>query len=85
MMIGLKQQTRPECLWMQAGVVRKKHCYQDFFCNGCQFDRSMNRVCLAIKALKKSKCPSQGKGLILLPGRTGSRQCPLANAPVSIT
>jgi glycine cleavage system H lipoate-binding protein len=62
MMIGLKQQTRPECLWMQAGVVRKKHCYQDYFCNGCQFDRSMNRVCLANKALKKKQIPITGKG-----------------------
>ncbi|MCP3899460.1 MAG: glycine cleavage system protein H [Desulfobacteraceae bacterium] len=35
----------PACLWMQAGVVAKKKCYQDFSCTACRFDKSMRTTC----------------------------------------
>ncbi|MCG6894802.1 MAG: glycine cleavage system protein H [Desulfobacteraceae bacterium] len=34
----------PACLWMQAGVVRKKDCRRDYHCQGCRFDRAMRRA-----------------------------------------
>ena len=48
MNITLKQTetaSDPDCLWMQAGIVRKKSCALDFQCNTCRFDRALRRVC----------------------------------------
>jgi len=81
MITGLKQQTRPECLWMQAGVVRKKNCYKDFFCNGCQFDRSMTRVCLANETMKEKKIPITGKGAGFVAWQDRLRTVPVGKRP----
>jgi glycine cleavage system H lipoate-binding protein len=35
----------PACLWMQAGVVAKKDCKNDFSCTTCRFDKTMRDVC----------------------------------------
>jgi len=40
-----KTGTPPACLWMQAGVVRKKDCLLAFECDSCRFDRALRRVC----------------------------------------
>ena len=32
------------CLWMQAGVVRRKSCTRGYRCGGCAFDRALGRV-----------------------------------------
>jgi glycine cleavage system H lipoate-binding protein len=49
----LKQQRFPNCLWMQAGVVKKKSCHSDFACNTCTFDKALNRVCTQNKEMKR--------------------------------
>ncbi|MDX9785311.1 MAG: glycine cleavage system protein H [Desulfobacterales bacterium] len=33
-----------QCLWMQAGVVRKRYCCLDYNCPACRFDRMLRRV-----------------------------------------
>ena len=50
----------PACLWMQAGVVRKKFCPHDYDCTGCRFNRAMNRVCMENEALKAEGKPLTG-------------------------
>lgn len=40
-----RTETAPDCLWMQAGVVRKKACFLDFQCSSCPFDRALRHVC----------------------------------------
>lgn len=35
---------RKKCLWMQAGVVRKKYCDKDYYCPSCKFDFVMHRT-----------------------------------------
>jgi len=35
----------PACLWMQAGVVARKDCKDDFSCTTCRFDKAMREVC----------------------------------------
>ncbi|MCP3873226.1 MAG: glycine cleavage system protein H [Desulfobacteraceae bacterium] len=57
----LKLRTAPDCLWKQAGVVKEKNCFKDFFCNGCRFDRAMNRVCIANEEIKRQGLPLKGK------------------------
>ncbi len=32
------------CIWMQAGVVRRKECRQDYECVNCRFDRALQRI-----------------------------------------
>jgi glycine cleavage system H lipoate-binding protein len=32
------------CIWMQAGVVKKKYCQIDYDCTACRFDRVMRRT-----------------------------------------
>ncbi len=36
------------CLWMQAGVVRRRFCQRNFQCGGCRFDRALRRAAGAV-------------------------------------
>ncbi len=45
-----------DCIWMQAGVVRRKGCGIDYRCEACRFDRAMGRV-----ARENSKLRRQGR------------------------
>ena len=44
------------CIWMQAGVVRRKVCEIDYRCESCRFDRALGRV-----ARENKKLLQQGK------------------------
>ncbi|MBW2064064.1 MAG: glycine cleavage system protein H [Deltaproteobacteria bacterium] len=33
-----------KCLWMQAGVVKKKYCLKEYYCPSCRFDFVMHRT-----------------------------------------
>jgi len=37
-------ETRQPCIWMQAGVVRRKDCRIDYDCTACRYDSVMRRV-----------------------------------------
>lgn len=40
-----QEDTRPPaCIWMQAGVVKHKHCSNAFDCSSCRFDKTLRRV-----------------------------------------
>jgi glycine cleavage system H lipoate-binding protein len=48
-MAGMRQRAqqdtkRPACIWMQAGVVKHKHCAVDYACSTCRFDKTLRRV-----------------------------------------
>ena len=49
---------RSPCIWMQAGVVRRKACEIDYHCESCRFDRTLGRV-----ARENRKLRQQGKAL----------------------
>lgn len=62
-MAALDQQHRasieqPACIWEQAGVVRKKNCFNDYECAPCTFDRSLRRA-----ADENRRHRQQGKSL----------------------
>lgn len=44
MKIHLKNHS-PACLWMQAGVVKKKECRLDFQCPSCRYDKALRKQC----------------------------------------
>ena len=54
------RETRP-CVWMQAGVVRKKFCGMDFQCETCRFDRAMRLVSHENDILWKARKVPKGK------------------------
>ncbi|MCF6239884.1 MAG: glycine cleavage system protein H [Bacteroidales bacterium] len=58
---SLVQKRLPACLWMQAGVVAKKHCPHNFDCTGCRFNKAMNRVCMKNEELRHKRLPLTGK------------------------
>lgn len=41
------------CIWMQAGVVRRKYCEIDYHCEACRFDRAMRRTARANSQLRQ--------------------------------
>jgi glycine cleavage system H lipoate-binding protein len=54
------------CIWMQAGVVRRKLCKSDYNCMACHFDRIMGRVAEENKKLRKAgKVPQGRRGKIV--------------------
>lgn len=77
----LKQKEAPACLWMQAGVVRKKRCHKDFICTDCRFDRAMTKICLANEALKRQGITREGPGGHFVFWKDRLKKRPLAQRP----
>lgn len=49
------------CLWMQAGMVRRKICRLDYECVSCGFDKAMRRVSEENRRLKEAGKVPRGK------------------------
>ncbi len=45
---------QPACIWMQAGVARRKFCSLNYDCAACAFDRAMNRTAEENQQLKQA-------------------------------
>lgn len=63
------QKNTPSCLWMQAGVVKKKECHTQFQCPSCRFDKALRKVCLENKNLA-----NKNRAKITPHVRTGSKR-----------
>ena len=66
----LKQQAsnhgHTDCIWMQAGVVRKKICKLDYRCQSCQFDMVLQRIVNDNHSkIKKGLKPQGNRGKIV--------------------
>jgi len=70
------------CIWMQAGVSKKKNCTHYYDCNTCKFDAGMNKMAAAGKhqtwqeALRRFDSKDRTCRHALT-GRTGHRVCPM--------
>ena len=49
-----------KCIWMQAGVVRQKHCAHDYECAACRYDRVMRRTARENRDLRQNGTPAAG-------------------------
>lgn len=49
------------CIWMQAGVIRRKFCKIDYHCETCRYDRIMSRVAEDNRRLRSLGKVPQGK------------------------
>ena len=54
-------QHRTACIWMQAGVVRRKYCEIDYHCEACRFDRALRRTARENSQLRQQGGIPQGK------------------------
>ena len=49
------------CVWMQAGVVRKKYCRVEYDCASCRYDRALRRTARKNKAVRQAGGLPDGK------------------------
>ncbi|WP_457552034.1 glycine cleavage system protein H [Desulfobacula sp.] len=68
----------PACVWMQAGVVKKKICIRDFSCTTCRFDRVLRKTCHENEYLQKLGVTLKGKRAHLVFWKEKLRKQPLA-------
>lgn len=70
------------CIWMQAGIAKKKSCNNFFDCTNCRYDASMNKMAKAGKHLSwqdalRNRDSRDRTCRHTLTGRTGTRICPM--------
>jgi glycine cleavage system H lipoate-binding protein len=76
-----KKDDSPACYWMQAGVVKKKKCFKEFYCADCRFERSLIRICRSNQVLKDQKIPLNGKKAGFVFWKDKLKKNPLAKRP----
>jgi len=76
----LESNTHP-CLWMQAGVVRKKRCDRNYACSSCPFDRALNKVSAENDRLAPQGVSPQGKRARITHWAERLKRLPRANRP----
>lgn len=61
------EKTNPSpCIWMQAGVVRRKSCKLDYHCRSCHFDMVLQRIASQNRALiDQGRRPEGHRGTIV--------------------
>lgn len=77
----LLREKTPACLWMQAGVVKKKICTRDFSCTTCKFDRALRKTCHENELLQKQGVRLKGKRGGLVSWQERLKKQPLARRP----
>jgi len=80
--LRIRESNKPmQCVWMQAGVVRKKMCNTDFYCAACRFDKTMMRVSEENRRLRrKGQAPGGRRGRILF-WKEKMKEQPLGQRP----
>jgi len=69
------------CIWMQAGVVRRKNCEIDFHCEACRFDRAMRRTARENSQLRQQGGIPQGKSGRIVYWKDRLRELPAWKQP----
>ncbi len=72
---------RDPCIWMQAGVVRRKFCEEDYNCLACRFDRVIGHVAEENNRQRQSGRPPKGKRGKILPWKENLRALPSSKRP----
>jgi len=71
----------PNCLWMQAGVVRLKSCKSGYNCKECRFERAMRLTADENMRLKWSGRLPEGKRGKIIPWKDKLKTLPAAKRP----
>ena len=77
-----KDKTDHPCLWMQAGVAKKKNCNNFYDCTNCKYDDSMGKTAETGKHITwqdalRNRDSKDRTCRHALTGRTGNRVCPM--------
>ncbi len=69
------------CIWMQAGVVRRKICLKDFGCRDCRFDLALRRVARENEHRRLHGRPSAGRRAAIVSWQEKLNRLPLYKRP----
>ena len=69
------------CIWMQAGVVRRKFCRINYQCAACRYDMSLKRVANENRILLQQGITPAGKRAEIVPWRDRLRELPTWKQP----
>lgn len=69
------------CIWMQAGVARRKLCEIDYHCEACRFDRAMRRTARENNQLRQKGEISKGKSGRIVYWKDRLRELPAWKQP----
>jgi glycine cleavage system H lipoate-binding protein len=58
---GEPQVKQSMCIWMQAGVVKHKHCQLDYDCPACHFDKVMQQIAFENKKIVRAGGSPKGR------------------------
>ncbi len=77
----IKSGNTSPCIWMQAGVVRRKHCSLRYECTACRYDRLLQRTADTNQRLKAQKVTPAGKRGRIVSWREKLKERPQWNRP----
>ena len=69
------------CIWMQAGVVRKKDCHLRYECTACRYDRMLQRVADANQRMSAQGQMPPGKRAAIVSWREKLKEQPQSKRP----
>ena len=69
------------CVWMQAGIVRRKQCRLNYACTECRFDRALRKAARKNRRLARQGAPLAGKRARIVTWEDRLRERPLAKRP----
>ncbi len=69
------------CLWMQAGVIQKRLCQDNFNCIECRFDRVIGRIAHENQEIREASQRPKGKRGKIIPWKDKLRSMPLSRRP----
>jgi glycine cleavage system H lipoate-binding protein len=71
----------PPCIWMQAGVVHRKYCANEYDCAECNFDMVMSRVARENMSMRQSGTIPEGKRGRIVSWKEKLKSMPLTKRP----
>ncbi|MEJ2477480.1 MAG: glycine cleavage system protein H [Desulfobacterales bacterium] len=69
------------CIWMQADVVRSKHCQLNYQCTACRYDKALRRVAEENRMLRKRGVPPHGRRARIVAWKDRLRELPSWKQP----
>ena len=69
------------CLWMQAGIVRRKSCTHAYHCHGCRFESALRRTAAKNKKLRAKRQPLGRRSIKIVGWEDRMKALPLAQRP----
>ena len=76
-----KEAEESPCVWMQAGLIRKKTCETDYQCTDCSLDAAMYSIASENRRLKNRGFKGRGNREKIIPWKEKMRTFPISKRP----